>query len=166
MANFFSARFWKALYFKAMGGQETAVDPNAMSGSFAGTSAFSGELGTSAPFVIQPIGSGHRRYYHTSAAALKIGRLSASFAGSSTFGGKLEAAEPTLDEQLASLARLARRILRLEGYKPPTKLAEPKPDVEALALAVKAANDAELAARIQAAMDQDEEDIWLLALAA
>lgn len=44
MANFFSADYWKALYFRAMGGQETAVDPNAMRGTFAGTSAFSGAL--------------------------------------------------------------------------------------------------------------------------
>ena len=36
MANFFSADYWKALYFKAIGGQETAVDPNAMRGTFAG----------------------------------------------------------------------------------------------------------------------------------
>ena len=44
MANFFSADYWKALYFKAMGGQETAVDPNAMSGSFAGSSSWTGTL--------------------------------------------------------------------------------------------------------------------------
>lgn len=44
MANFFSADYWKALYFKAMGGQETDADPNALSGSFAGSSSFSGEL--------------------------------------------------------------------------------------------------------------------------
>lgn len=44
MANFFSANYWKALYFKAMGGQETAVDPNAMSGSFAGLSEFTATL--------------------------------------------------------------------------------------------------------------------------
>jgi hypothetical protein len=44
MANFFSADYWKALYFKAMGGQETAVDPNAISGSFAGSSSWTGTL--------------------------------------------------------------------------------------------------------------------------
>jgi hypothetical protein len=44
MANFFSADYWKALYFKAVGGQETAVDPNAMSGSFAGSSEFTATL--------------------------------------------------------------------------------------------------------------------------
>lgn len=44
MANFFSADYWKALYFKAFGGQETAVDPNAMSASFAGSSSFAAEL--------------------------------------------------------------------------------------------------------------------------
>jgi hypothetical protein len=44
MANFFSADYWKALYFKAAGGQETATDPNAMSGSFAGSSEFTATL--------------------------------------------------------------------------------------------------------------------------
>ena len=44
MANFFSADYWKALYFKAVGGQETAVDPNAMSGSFAGSTSFTADL--------------------------------------------------------------------------------------------------------------------------
>jgi len=44
MANFFSADYWKALYFKAAGGQETATDPNAMSGSFAGSSSWTGTL--------------------------------------------------------------------------------------------------------------------------
>jgi len=44
MANFFSANYWKALYFKAIGGQETAVDPNAMRGSFAGSSEFTATL--------------------------------------------------------------------------------------------------------------------------
>jgi hypothetical protein len=67
MANFFSADYWKALYFKAMGGQETAVDPNAMSGSFAGSSSWTGTLE-------QPEGS-----------------ISGSFAGTSTFSGTLTA---------------------------------------------------------------------------
>jgi hypothetical protein len=49
MANFFSADYWKALYFKAMGGQETAVDPNAMSGSFSGSSSWTGALENGAP---------------------------------------------------------------------------------------------------------------------
>jgi hypothetical protein len=44
MANFFSSDYWKALYFKAAGGQETATDPNAMSGSFAGSSEFTATL--------------------------------------------------------------------------------------------------------------------------
>ena len=44
MANFFSADYWKALYFKAFGGQATATDANAMSGSFAGSSVFSGAI--------------------------------------------------------------------------------------------------------------------------
>lgn len=51
MANFFSADYWKALYFKAMGGQETAVDPNAMSGSFSGSSSWTGALENGAPAV-------------------------------------------------------------------------------------------------------------------
>ena len=65
MANFFSADYWKALYFKAMGGQETAVDPNAMSGTFAGIAAFTGTLD-------QPEGA-----------------LSGTFAGTADFGGAL-----------------------------------------------------------------------------
>ena len=44
MANFFSADYWKAFYFKAMGGQETAVDPNAISGSFSGAATFTAAL--------------------------------------------------------------------------------------------------------------------------
>lgn len=50
MANFFSADYWKALYFKAVGGQATAVDPNAMAGTFSGVAEFTGELdGAEAP---------------------------------------------------------------------------------------------------------------------
>lgn len=55
MANFFSADYWKALYFKAMGGQETAVDPNAMSGSFAGSSSWTGTLESTS----QPVEAEH-----------------------------------------------------------------------------------------------------------
>ena len=44
MANFFSSEYFAAVFFKAMGGQETDADPNALSGSFAGSSSFSGEL--------------------------------------------------------------------------------------------------------------------------
>lgn len=65
MANFFSADYWKAFYFKAMGGQETAVDPNAMSGSFAGSSSWTGTLD-------QPEGA-----------------VSGTFAGTSSFSGSL-----------------------------------------------------------------------------
>lgn len=72
MANFFSADYWKALYFKAMGGQETAVDPNAMSGSFAGSSSWTGTLD-------QPEGA-----------------MSGSFAGSSSWTGT--ATSPTAAE--------------------------------------------------------------------
>ena len=75
MANFFSADYWKALYFKAMGGQETAVDPNAMSGSFAGSSSWTGTLD------------------------LPAGAISGAFAGTSTFTADLTftgtADEPT-----------------------------------------------------------------------
>jgi hypothetical protein len=65
MANFFSADYWKALYFKAMGGQETAVDPNAMRGSFAGSASFTGTLD------------------------LPAGAISGSFAGASTWTADL-----------------------------------------------------------------------------
>lgn len=68
MANFFSADYWKAFYFKAMGGQETAVDPNAMSGSFAGNAAWTGTA---------------------SAEGSSAGGMSGSFAGSSSFTGDL-----------------------------------------------------------------------------
>lgn len=44
MANFFSSDYWSALFFKAMGGQATAVDPNAMAGSFAGSAEFTASL--------------------------------------------------------------------------------------------------------------------------
>jgi hypothetical protein len=75
MANFFSADYWKALYFKAMGGQETAVDPNAMRGTFAGSASFTGTLD------------------------LPAGAISGSFAGTSTFTADLTftgtADEPT-----------------------------------------------------------------------
>ena len=49
MANFFSADYWKALYFKAMGGQETAIDPNAMRGTFAGSASFTADLDDGRP---------------------------------------------------------------------------------------------------------------------
>jgi hypothetical protein len=75
MANFFSADYWKAFYFKAMGGQETAVDPNAMSGSFAGSSSWTGTLD------------------------LPAGSISGAFAGASAFTADLTftgtADEPT-----------------------------------------------------------------------
>lgn len=51
MASFFSADYWKALYFKAMGGQETAVDPNAMRGTFAGSASFTGTLALPEGFI-------------------------------------------------------------------------------------------------------------------
>lgn len=44
MSNIFQAEFWRALYFRAMGGQASAADPNAMSGSFAGSASFTGLL--------------------------------------------------------------------------------------------------------------------------
>ncbi len=67
MANFFSADYWKALYFKALGGQATAVDPNAMRGTFAGTSSFVGSL----------------------TALSDPNAMSGTFAGTSTFTGSL-----------------------------------------------------------------------------
>jgi len=68
MANFFSADYWKALYFKAIGGQETAVDPNAMRGTFAGSATWTGTA---------------------SAEGSSVGDMSGSFAGSSSFAGDL-----------------------------------------------------------------------------
>lgn len=68
MANFFSADYWKALYFKAMGGQATAVDPNAMSGSFAGSASFTGTASATGSSGVD---------------------ISGSFSGTSSFEGDL-----------------------------------------------------------------------------
>lgn len=68
MANFFSADYWKALYFKAMGGQATAVDPNAMRGTFAGVASFTGTA---------------------DATGSSTGNMAGSFAGSASFTGDL-----------------------------------------------------------------------------
>lgn len=74
MANFFSASFWKARFFKAFGVQGEA-DPNAMSGTFAGSSSWTGTLD------------------------LPAGAISGSFAGASTWTAELgftgTADEPT-----------------------------------------------------------------------
>lgn len=90
MANFFSADYWKALYFKAMGGQETAVDPNAMSGTFAGSSSWTGTLD-------QPSGS-----------------ISGSFAGVSSWTGALEngAAPTSLGGRLVRRLHTSQRSTR------------------------------------------------------
>lgn len=68
MANLFSANFWKSRFFKAFGVQG-AVDPNAMSGSFAGVASFTGTLD-------QPEGA-----------------IAGSFAGASEFTGTITAAD-------------------------------------------------------------------------
>jgi len=65
MANFFSSDYWRAFYFKAMGGQETATDPNAMRGTFAGSATWTGTLD------------------------LPAGSISGLFAGTSAFVGTL-----------------------------------------------------------------------------
>ena len=44
MANFFSSEYFAAVFFKAMGGQETDADPNAISGSFSGAATFTAAL--------------------------------------------------------------------------------------------------------------------------
>ena len=89
MASFFSSDYWKAFYFKAMGGQETAVDPNAMSGSFTGTSTWTGTLE-------QPEGA-----------------ISGSFAGSSEFVGVLAAVgAPASSERRRGGKDDGRRIFR------------------------------------------------------
>ena len=74
MANFFSADYWKALYFKATGGQETAVDPNALSGSFTGAASFAGTL------------------------ALPEGYITGEFAGASTFAGTVTSLASSTEE--------------------------------------------------------------------
>jgi len=75
LANFFSADYWKALYFKAVGGQETAVDPNAMRGTFAGVAAFTGTMD------------------------LPAGAISGTFVGTSDFSGVLDATGAAVEEQ-------------------------------------------------------------------
>lgn len=114
MANFFSADYWKALYFKAMGGQETAVDPNAMRGTFAGSSSWTGTL------------------------ALPEGFIAGSFAGASEFVGTLTSVgeaerpgtgyrgrRPTLGElRDAFFDRLLRR-----GKRRKRDAEDPKPEI-------------------------------------
>lgn len=100
MANFFSAEYWRALYFKAMGGQATAVDPNALSGSFAGTSSWTGTLST-------PQAS-----------------IAGSWAGSSEFSGSLTngAAAPSLGGRLIRRLHKSQRSTR---RRPPPLSPEP-----------------------------------------
>jgi hypothetical protein len=131
MANFFSADYWKAHYFKAMGGQETAVDPNAMRGTFAGSSSWTGALE-------QPEGS-----------------ISGSFAGSSEFIGTLdgigEIAEPdghgarrlTREEiadyrrrQEASRREAQRYADELAGFAPDEPRAAPVDEVSPLSVRI------------------------------
>ena len=89
MANFFSADYWKAFYFKAMGGQETAVDPNAMRGTFAGSSSWTGTL------------------------ALPEGFIAGLFAGTSEFVGTLTAVdEPAAETRRRGGKDDGRRIFR------------------------------------------------------
>ena len=127
MANFFSADYWKALYFKAMGGQETAVDPNAMSGTFAGSSTFTGTLdqpalssGPSQDF--RNVLDGVLRTWPISAVAsvwqrerkerldraererFEAGSISGSFAGSSSFSAKPRYDEDEIDIMILMLA--------------------------------------------------------------
>lgn len=44
MANFFSAAFWKARFFKAFSRQDSTGETSAISGSFAGSASFTGSL--------------------------------------------------------------------------------------------------------------------------
>lgn len=50
MASYFSSDYWRALYFGAWPGSVAASDPNALSGSFAGTSTATGTLANGASF--------------------------------------------------------------------------------------------------------------------
>ena len=96
MANFFSADYWKALYFKAMGGQETAVDPNAMSGTFAGVASFTGTLEEAA------------------------GSISGSFAGTSEFTGVITGvlgSEFELDTHDGKPRRKAQIVIDMEQMR-------------------------------------------------
>jgi len=152
MANFFSADYWKALYFKAMGGQETAVDPNALRGTFAGSSSFTGTLD-------QPAGSQRSQFWRKlwslgdyvrsesdpRRKKTVVGELSGSFYGDSTFTGTLEAASPSLEARLEKLERD-------EGIR-----AQKREHAEAVAA---------MNAAIAADADDEEEALIILMLAA
>ena len=56
MANFFSSEYFAAVFFKAMGGQETDADPNALSGSFSGSSDFTAIASSNAPAIVEEVG--------------------------------------------------------------------------------------------------------------
>jgi len=113
MANFFSADYWKALYFKAMGGQETAVDPNAMSGSFAGSASFTATLDDGVPDAggADPDGAGIRRkkkrrilYADELIAPKSVEQQVAEYLDSLNAKPSTPAAKPTLKAQPVAVA--------------------------------------------------------------
>ena len=156
MANFFSADYWKALYFKAMGGQETAVDPNAMRGTFAGVASFTGALD-------QPEGA-----------------ISGSFSGVAAFTADLDDGRPDAGgaDGPDARKRKKRRVLWDYELKTPKdvfaslrdfldrKNKKPEPEAKAEDIAaVVAAEPDELASAI-ASDDDDEDEIIMLLMAA
>ncbi len=60
----FSSEFWRSFYFLGMGGQASEADPGAISGSFVGTSSFSGLIDRLV------FGRGHSGYYRWSNTVL------------------------------------------------------------------------------------------------
>jgi hypothetical protein len=149
MANFFSADYWKALYFKAMGGQETAVDPNAMSGSFAGSSSWTGTLE-------QPEGS-----------------ISGSFAGTSTFSGTLTAIGSKPSQDFRNVLDGARRVWPISAVaswwqrdRQERLDREARERFEAGSISGSFRGSSSFSASLSNGTDEDEIDIMILLLAA
>jgi homoserine acetyltransferase len=88
MSNIFQAEFWKSLYFRAMGGQETAADPNAMFGSFAGGAAY--QAGLTGLATMAGTFAGSSAYEGALTGPAPTGNeLAGTFAGSASFTGTL-----------------------------------------------------------------------------
>jgi hypothetical protein len=96
MSNFFSARFWRALYFRAMGGQASALDPNAMSGQFAGAASFSAAVSAIGALSGQFAGSSSVEGTLTGVA--NDGAMSGSFVGAAAFAGTLSFTQTPVEQ--------------------------------------------------------------------
>jgi len=192
MANFFSADYWKALYFKAMGGQETAVDPNAMSGSFAGSSSWTGALENGAAAVEQEEDGSPahrvrpediRRYREQrEKAERELKRYADELAGfkapEPAAARKTEAPDAPTTSPLVSpvwtpptVTIPPRRVVRAEPVATPDLAAIKAAEAAQRAMALLRAEIAQLAemeaiAEAEAARQREEDEIILLLLAA